>query len=81
MLRAIWKNCPKNQKAKIIHALKEMKNEPAALAGVKSMVGDWAGYRRLRVGSIRIIFWIDESKKVVYVDHIGPRGDIYKDGA
>lgn len=42
------------------------------------MVGDWAGYRRVRVGNVRIIFWVDELKNIVYVDHIGPRGDVYK---
>ncbi len=26
----------------------------------------------------RIIFWLDEIENVLYVDHIGPRGDIYK---
>ena len=26
----------------------------------------------------RIIFWYDSNEDVIYVDHIGPRGDIYK---
>jgi mRNA interferase RelE/StbE len=30
------------------------------------------------VGKLRIIFWFDEKEDVVYVDHIGPRGDVYK---
>ena len=34
------------------------------------MVGEWAGYYRIRVGKLRIIFWFDEKDDVVYVDHI-----------
>ena len=47
-------------------------------SNVKHMMGEWSGYHRLRVGSLRIIFWFDESEDIVYVDHIGPRGDVYK---
>jgi len=42
------------------------------------MHGEWKGYRRFRVGNIRIIFWVEEREKVIYVDYIGARGDIYK---
>jgi len=42
------------------------------------MAGQWVGYHRVRAGKIRIIFWFDELEDIVYVDHIGPRGDIYK---
>ena len=45
------------------------------------MVGDWAGYYRLRVGNVRVIFWIDKDENIISVDHIGPRGDVYKGGA
>ena len=44
------------------------------------MAGDWAGYHRVRVGNVRVIFWIDKDN-LISVDHIGPRGDIYKGGA
>ena len=42
------------------------------------MAGQWAGYYRVRQGNKRILFWVDRENCVVYVDHIGPRGDIYK---
>jgi mRNA interferase RelE/StbE len=42
------------------------------------MVGEWTGYHRIRVGNLRIIFWYDQSNELIYVDHIGPRGDAYK---
>lgn len=42
------------------------------------MLGEWAGYHRIRVGNIRIIFWFEKTEDIVYVDHIGRRGDVYK---
>jgi len=58
--------------------LKQLENNPLDHPNVKHMVGEWAGYQRLRAGNLRIIFWFDRENDVVYVDHIGPRGDIYK---
>ena len=42
------------------------------------MVGEWQGYYRLRIGDFRVIFWLDQEARIIYVDYIGPRGDIYK---
>lgn len=42
------------------------------------MLGEWKGYHRLRFGDLRVLFWFDPEAKTVYVDHIGPRGDVYK---
>jgi len=44
------------------------------------MIGEWRGYYRLRIGSFRVIFWLDRKARTIYVDYIGPRGDIYKRG-
>jgi mRNA interferase RelE/StbE len=74
------KKLPQDQQTRIKYVLDEMGNDPFGLSDVKNMVGDWAGYQRVRVGSTRIIFWVDKDKKIVYVDHIGPRGDVYKGG-
>ena len=45
---------------------------------VKKMYGEWEGYRRFKIGNKRVIFWLEEKEKVIYVDYIGARGDIYK---
>jgi mRNA interferase RelE/StbE len=45
---------------------------------VRRMEGQWKGYKRFRVGSIRVIFYLDEKEQTIYVDYIGSRGDIYK---
>lgn len=33
---------------------------------------------RLRVGTIRVIYSIDEEMKIINIENIGSRGDIYK---
>jgi len=42
------------------------------------MVGEWSGYSRIRINKLRIIYWFNEIEDIIYVDHIGPRGDVYK---
>jgi mRNA interferase RelE/StbE len=51
---------------------------PFAELDIKKMRGDWAGYYRLRIGSIRVIFKVDEQSGNIDVYRIGNRGDIYK---
>lgn len=69
---------PKETKESIKKTLKELEDNPSRQSNVKHMVGEWVGYHRKRAGKLRIIFWYDQSDDVVYVDHIGPRGDVYK---
>jgi len=40
--------------------------------------GEWEGYYRLRKGRLRIIFEIDKTDQVLFVDRIDFRGDVYK---
>jgi len=72
------KYLPKNEKQRIKNILRRLEQNPLECPGVKHMVGEWSGYHRIRSGKFRIIFWLDEIENVLYVDHIGPRGDIYK---
>ncbi len=59
-------------------ALLRLAEDIADYPGVVQMAGEWEGYRRIRVGNLRVIFWHDEKDDIIYVDHIAPRGDIYK---
>ena len=66
------------QKERIKQSLKILEDGINTRKDIKQMVGDWKGYYRMRVGDIRIIFWIDQELKTIYIDHISSRGDIYK---
>jgi mRNA interferase RelE/StbE len=73
-----FKRLPQNLQNRIKNTLRQLRTSPLQMPGTKKMAGEWAGYHRLRVGHIRIIFWIDENKRNIYVDEIGPRGDVYR---
>jgi mRNA interferase RelE/StbE len=45
---------------------------------LKKLVGEWDGYYRLRKGRLRIIFELNKIDKVLFVDRIDFRGDVYK---
>ncbi len=44
---------------------------------IKRLRGKLKGYLRYRLGDIRIIYRVDVAQRVVYVDEIDDRGDIY----
>ena len=45
---------------------------------LKKLEGKWTGYYRLRKGKIRIIFYINKSEKVLYVERVDFRGNVYR---
>lgn len=45
---------------------------------LKKLEGEWEGYCRIRKGKIRIIFSINKTDKVLFVEKIDFRGDVYK---
>jgi mRNA interferase RelE/StbE len=72
------KRLPKEVKDQIKEILKQLENDPLNYSDIKQMYGEWAGYYRIRAGKLRIIFWYNSEEDIVYIDHIGPRGDVYK---
>jgi mRNA interferase RelE/StbE len=57
--------------------LMKMKGENVNL-DLKKLSGEWEGYYRLKKGRIRIIFEPNRIDKVLFVDRIDFRGDVYK---
>jgi len=72
------KSLPEFQKQHIKQSLRELEHGITDKMDVKLMAGEWRGYYRMRIGDIRVIFWIDHKLKTIYVDHIGSRGEVYK---
>ncbi|MEA5511376.1 type II toxin-antitoxin system RelE/ParE family toxin [Crocosphaera sp. UHCC 0190] len=45
---------------------------------IKKMKGNWEGFYRLRIGTIRVIFTVDLTSGNIEVYRIGFRGDVYQ---
>ncbi len=58
--------------------LVELEKYPNLDLDIKNMKGEYLGYRRIRIGKIRVIFYPDEKEKIIFIDAIGFRGEIYK---
>ena len=71
------KRLPRHQKELLKKVFQELAHNPFK-PGVKAMMGEWKGYYRLRVGDLRVIFWLDNEEQTIYIDYVGPRGDVYK---
>jgi len=63
-------------RARILQAIRGLAtNLPKS--DIRPMEGD-PGALRLKVGPFRVLFRLDKPEKVIYIEAIGPRGDIYK---
>ncbi len=72
------KRLSRPERERVKESLERLAMGPTSYPGVVQMAGEWAGYQRIRIGDLRVIFWYVEGEEMVYVDHIGPRGDVYK---
>ncbi len=73
---------PRDRAIQVRDTLKEVAilDDISSHPNIKQMSGNMTGWSRLRIGSYRAILHITviEVDEVLYVDAIGPRGDIYK---
>jgi len=59
-------------------AIEEIVKKPFEGPHIKKLKGRLEGKYRYDIGGLRIIYYIDREDKIIYVEAIGPRGDIYK---
>jgi mRNA interferase RelE/StbE len=45
---------------------------------LKKLGGEWEGYYRIRKGRLRIIFEPNKNERILFVEKIDFRGDVYK---
>lgn len=57
--------------------LMKMKGENVNI-DIKKLGGEWEGYYRLRKGKLRIIFEPNKTDKILFIERIDFRGDVYK---
>jgi len=65
----------KNDRIRLIEAIDRLREEPNAGGVLK---GEFAGLRRLRVGSYRIIYEVIDDQLVVLVVRVAHRRDVYR---
>jgi mRNA interferase RelE/StbE len=46
---------------------------------VKRLHGAYAGYCRLRIGDVRVVYFVDREAGVIYIDGITHRGGAYRE--
>ena len=63
---------PQKQRERIMAAVKKLPE--GDIVPVEGM----PGYYRMRVGGYRVVYTIDYTEKMIYVYHVGNRGDVYK---
>ncbi len=73
-----YQKLPSDKQRKINSALDEIGKEPFEGTHIKRLKGELTGKYRYHAGDYRIIYSIDKKKKKIYIEAIGPRGDIYK---
>ena len=66
---------PKHDRIRLIEAIDRLRSEPNAGGVLK---GEFAGLRRLRIGSYRIIYEVVKNELLVYVIRFGHRGSVYR---
>jgi mRNA interferase RelE/StbE len=59
-------------------AFDQLVEDPFHHYNIKPLSGELEGSYRLRIGDIRIIYSVDDSIKIVFIEVIGFRGDAYK---
>jgi mRNA interferase RelE/StbE len=65
----------KNDRLRLIEAIDRLRKEPGAGGVLK---GEFAGLRRLRVASYRIIYEVIDDQLVVLVIRVGHRRKVYR---
>ncbi len=65
----------KPDRIRIVEAIDRLADEPTAGSALK---GEFAGLRRLRVGSYRVVYEVIHNELVVLVVRVGHRREVYR---
>ncbi len=67
----------KSVRERIIRKIKELEEDP--YKNTKRLTGELRGMYSLRTGDYRVIFSLDEDKKLILLLTVGHRKSVYKD--
>lgn len=63
---------------RINKAIEEITETPLEGIHIKKLRGRHEGKHRYAVGDLRIIYRVNTESKIILIEAIGPRGDVYK---
>ncbi|MGQ9498736.1 MAG: type II toxin-antitoxin system RelE family toxin [Desulfotomaculales bacterium] len=74
-----YRKLDRELQAKLDVAVEKLRNDPWRRdLDIKKLHGDFAGYYRLRVGDVRVIYTVDTKAKVIFIDALSYRGSAYR---
>lgn len=73
--RELWK-VPEPLRTRLFKSIKALGNDPRP-TGCRKLTGSKDGYR-IRVGSYRILYSIQDKLRIVRIESVGDRKDIYR---
>lgn len=73
-----FKKLDSKLQVRVSTAIESIIESPSEGNHIKKLKGRLSGKYRYDIGSIRIVYVVDEDINVIYIEAIGPRGDIYK---
>lgn len=73
-----FEKLPPKLKSKVIEIINQLRENPYAISNVKPLEGSVHDDYSIRIGSIRLLYRIQNDKLIIIIIDIGPRGDIYK---
>ena len=73
-----YKKLDKRSKERINNSISSISKEPLSGVHIKKLWGELEGKYRYAIGSLRIIYEIDNKNKIVRIKAIRSRGDVYK---
>lgn len=73
--RELWR-VPEPMRTKLFRTIKAPGNDPRP-SGCKKLQGTKDGWR-IRVGSFRILYTIQDVLRIVHVESVGDRKDVYR---
>jgi len=65
------------QKNRLDKAIDRLEDNPLYGKDIKKLRGKLKGKHRLKVGSFRIVYWVNKERNLVIGESIGPKRDIY----
>lgn len=63
---------------KLRRCFEYLETNPKSGPNIKSLRGEFAGYRRYRIGDWRVVYSVHEPKRRVFVADIAHRRDVYE---